>query len=1084
MIRRRLIGLAATLGIALLLVGLPWVLLQVGFGSLPTITGWGDVVALLLSRDDGTLALLVIKALGWVTWALLSGLIVLEVLARVRGIQPRDLPGLRLPQVAARQLVAAAAALFVALPGPMVVAHADPLPAPNVTATHTVASAPMRTVTPTATQVLEDAPAVPVQTRQHTVKRGESLWSIAAAELGNGRRYTEIAALNSRLLDGKSDDFLRPGWVLNLPVDEADATADKGEAKSYKVRQGDTLSEIALDHLGDAQAYPQIFEASRTITQPGGRHLTDPDVIDIGWTLVIPQAGPEARKDPASPAPSTQRVDAPAAPASVADEPAPAAAAEPAEPAVMPASTPTQPAPERSPAQATQAPEAPASPTVTVDEAAPTPGWLVPGLVGAGSLLAGSLWVALGRRRAAQLRSRRPGRMVATPSPELAPLDKTLRTEGAAAALDVAFLDEALRRLAARQGRAGEPMPHLAAVEQAEIVLRLHFADPADLPEPWRQAPDRLRWEIPTNTELTEVGPLDAALPAPYPQLVTLGLDESGHRWLYNLEEVGVLRVTGDAERARDFARHTVAELAVHPWTRDVTVDCVGIAAEAVALNPRRVRHHDTSDVTALVIADAVALIDLTREAGLDVHTGRATLLDDPLWDSRLLVLDTDRTDLTDQLARLLQGQPHHTGTALLIIDVDRADEDLDAEVLRFTGDGRVHLPGVGLTLIGAGLTPQETAGCAAIFAQADEPDVDYPEHPQPAEGWRAHTNQAGQLLPELTLPREETPDEPVTNVLPEDDEVYLDVAAVTGEDLAALAPQVPVYVRAEVEQDDSTLDDDLRTWFDPGCDLPKLMLLGPLTVRVAATGTPTAAAGRRPYFSELIAFLATRPHGATTEEVADAMRIPTGRVRKDILALRTWLGVNPRTGRPHLPDSRQTAAARQRGQAAYQVEDVLVDADLFRRLRVRGEARGPAGLDDLKRALTLVKGTPFGQLRRDGGAWLSEGQRLDQILHCSIVDVAHLVTTASLALGDHAGAREAAELAVSIAPAEETAQLDLAAALAAQGHHRAAEHLLREHVFNRSDDEDDIPTELPVRSEQIIDNSACFTRRGAKASA
>lgn len=1082
MIRRRLIGLAATLGIALLLVGLPWVLLQVGFGSLPTITGWVDVVALLLSRDDGTLALLVIKALGWVTWALLSGLIVLEVLARVRGIQPRDLPGLRLPQVAARQLVAAAAALFVALPGPMVVAHADPLPTPTVTATQTVTSAPE--LTGATTPVREDAPAR-LQSRQHTVKRGESLWSIAAAELGNGRRYTEIAALNSRLLDGKSDDFLRPGWVLDLPVDEADATADKGEAKSYTVRQGDTLSEIALDHLGDAQAYPQIFEASRNVTQPGGRHLTDPDVIDIGWTLVIPQAGPEARKDPASPAPSTQRVDAPAAPASVADEPAPAAAAEPAEPAVMPASTPTQPAPERSPAQATQAPEAPASPTVTVDEAAPTPGWLVPGLVGAGGLLAGSLWVALGRRRAAQLRSRRPGRMIATPPPGLDPIDKTLRTEGAAAALDVAFLDEALRRLAASQGRAGEPMPHLAAVEQADTLLRLHLADPADLPEPWQQAPDRLRWEIPTNTGLTEVGPLDAALPAPYPQLVTLGLDASGHRWLYNLEEAGVLRVTGDPDRARDFARHTAAELAVHPWTRDVQVDCVGIAAEAVALNPRRVRHHDTSDVTAQVIADAVALIDRTREAGLDVHTGRATLLDDPLWESRLLLLEAPRTDLTDQLARLLNDQPRQTGTALVLIGAAGVHEDVDAEVLQFTGDGRVHLPGVGLTLIAAGLTPQETAGCAAIFAQADEPDRAYPEHPEPAEGWRAHTDQAGQLLPELTLPREGTPDEPVTNVLPEDDEVYLDVAAVTDNDLAALAPHVPVHVRDEVEQDDPTLDDDLRTWFDPRCDLPKLMLLGPLTVRVAATGTPTAAAGRRPYFSELLAFLATRPHGATTEEVADAMRIPTGRVRKDILALRTWLGINPRTGRPHLPDSRQTTAARLRGQAAYQVEDVLVDADLFRRLRARGEARGPAGLDDRKRALTLVKGTPLGQLRRDGGAWLSEGPRLDQLLQCTIVDVAHLVTTASLAVGDNAAAQEAAEIATRVAPAEETAQLDLAAALAAQGHHRAAEQLLREHVFNRSDDEDEIPTELPTRTEQIIDNNPRWlTRRASRASA
>ncbi len=1083
MIRRRLVGLAATLGIGVLLIGLPLVLLQVGFGTLPAITSWGDVVAVLLSRDDGTLVLVVIKALGWITWALLAGLIVLEALARLRGVQPRDLPGLRLPQVAARQLVAAAAALFVALPGPSLVAHAEPVPTPSVTPTQTMtvgveATTAALVVTPAG----EDPPAS-LQTRQHTVKRGESLWSVAAAELGSGRRYTEIAALNTRLLDGKGDDFLRPGWILTLPVDKAPSGG--AATQSYTVRKGDTLSEIALEHLGDAYAYPEIFEASRTLTQPGGRHLTDPDVIGIGWTLAIPQAGPEGAKDRAPTTASTPPVDVPVVPSTPADEvTAPAARTK---PAVMPAATPAQPAPEPAPAQVTRAPEAPASPPTVVDEAAASPGWLVAGVVGAGGLLAGSLSVALGRRRAAQLRSRRPGRMVATPPHELDPIDKTLRTEGAAAALDVAFLDEALRRLAARQGRARKPMPHLAAVEQAETVLRLHLADPADLPEPWRQAPDRLRWELPGNTELTQVGPLDAALPAAYPQLVTLGLDQSGHRWLYNLEEAGVLRVTGDPDRARDFARHTAAELAVHPWTRDVHVDCVGIAAEAVALNPRRVRHHDTGQVTAQVIADAVALIDLTREAGLDVHTGRATLLDDPLWESRLLLLDADRserTDLTEQLARLLHDQPRQTGTALVLIDTAGIHEDVGAEVLQFTGDGRLHLPGVGLTLYGAGLTAQEAAGCAAIFAQADEPDVEYPGHPEPAEGWRAHTNQAGQLLPDVTLPRMDTPHEPVTTVLPEDDEVYLEAAAVTSEDLAALAPQVPVYVRAEVERDDSTLDDDLRTWFDPHCDLPKLMLLGPLTVRVAATGTPTAAAGRRTYFGELLAYLATRPHGATTDEVADAMRIPAGRVRKDVLVLRTWLGVNPRTGRPHLPDSRQTTAARQRGQAAYQVEDVLVDADLFRRLRARGEARGPAGLDDLKHALTLVKGAPFGQLRKDGGAWLSEGQRLDQILQCSIVDVAHLVATASLALGDHTAAQQAAALAASIAPAEETAQLDLAAALAAQGHHRAAQELLREHVFNRGDDEDQIPAELPARTERITDNPQWLARRATKASA
>ena len=1081
MIRQRLTGLAATVGIAVLLVGLPALLLQVGLGNLPTITDWSDVVALLLRRDDGTLALVVIKALGWVTWAMLAGLILLETVTRIRGVQPRDLPGLHLPQVAARQLVAAAAALFVALPGPTL-AYADPLPAP--TSIVTAPPTPQVTASHTAPHTVEDT-APPVQTRQHTVKRGESLWSIAAAELGNGRRYTEIAALNTRLLDGKGDDFLRAGWVLALPVGGTDSTTNQAPTETYTVREGDTLSEIAHDHLGDAQAFPKIVEASRTITQPGGRHLTNPDVIDVGWTLAIPQPRPDTGQNLAPVASPTQPTRDAVTPEPVVEEPVTHELPAPAEPAVMPAASPVPLAPEPAPVQTIRAVEAADTSTVTVDEAAPIPGWLVPGLVGACSLLAGSLWVALGHRRAAQLRARRPGRMIATPPPALDPIDKTLRTEGASAALDVAFLDEALRRLASRRGRAGEPMPHLAAVEQADDVIRLHLADPADLREPWRHAPDRLRWELPIQSDLVEVGPLDGALPAPYPQLVTLGLDEGGHRWLYNLEEAGVLRVIGDPDRARDFVRHAAAELAVHPWTRDVHVECVGIAAEAVAFNRRRVRHHDTADITAHVIADTVAMIDRTREAGLDIHTGRATLLDDPLWDSRLLLLDTDRTDLTEQLARLLNDQPRQTGTALMMIDVDGGHEDIDAEVLRVTGDGRLQLPGVGLTLTAAGLTARDTAGCAAIFAQADEPDVEYPQHPEPAEGWRAHTNQAGQLLPEHIVARDQVPDEPVTNVLPEIDEVYVDAAAVTPDDLTALAPHIPESVRELVEQDDPTLDDDVSTWFDPSCDLPKLMLLGPLTVRVAPTGTPTAAVDRKPYFSELLAFLATRPHGATTEEVADAMGIPSGRVRKDVLALRTWLGVNPRTGRPHVPDSRHTAAASVRGRAAYQVEDLLVDADLFRRLRARGEARGSAGLDDLRRALSLVSGTPFGQLRRNGGTWLSEGQRLDQVLLCSIVDVTHLVTTASLALGDHAAAQKAAQLAVRVAPAEETAQLDLAAALASQGHHRAAEQLLRENVFDRSDDEDEAPTEIPARTEQIIDNNPKWlARRSTRASA
>lgn len=49
-------------------------------------------------------------------------------------------------------------------------------------------------------------------TREYTVKAGESLWSIAAAQLGNGARYNEIKTLN-----GLKNNTIRAGQALKLP---------------------------------------------------------------------------------------------------------------------------------------------------------------------------------------------------------------------------------------------------------------------------------------------------------------------------------------------------------------------------------------------------------------------------------------------------------------------------------------------------------------------------------------------------------------------------------------------------------------------------------------------------------------------------------------------------------------------------------------------------------------------------------------------------------------------------------------------------------------------------------------------------
>jgi nucleoid-associated protein YgaU len=51
--------------------------------------------------------------------------------------------------------------------------------------------------------------------------------------------------------------------------------------KTYTVKSGDTLSQIAKEHLGSANAYMKIFEINKD-------QLTDPDKIKPGQVLRLP----------------------------------------------------------------------------------------------------------------------------------------------------------------------------------------------------------------------------------------------------------------------------------------------------------------------------------------------------------------------------------------------------------------------------------------------------------------------------------------------------------------------------------------------------------------------------------------------------------------------------------------------------------------------------------------------------------------------------------------------------------------------------------------------------------------------------
>jgi LysM repeat protein len=1064
-LRARLVGLAASVLLIGVMVGAPAALLRVGADVIPsTLPTLEQVWSALRSPDDGTLALQAVTLVAWLAWAVLSVSILAEVVARLRGVRAPRLPGLRVPQLAARQLVSAAALLFVVVPtAGLAPAHAAVAHA----ASGHAASADQAVEAPVVTELREvgAGPASASEPSTYTVQPGDSLSAIARDRLGDGDRWPELVDLNPVVAD--DPDRIYAGTVLLLPATVAPA-APVTTTHTYTVRPGDTLSSIASRELGDGDRYPEIFEASTTTIQPDGRQVTDPDMIDAGQVLTIPSSA----------APVAATTDA----APVTAAPAPRTGSAPTVVVPEPSAVPTRSylAHEPVPAGAAQV----GAPRHDGEERSTTAPWLLAGLTGGGAMLAGSLFLLRSRRRHAQSRARRPGRALPAPDAALAPVEKTITAVGAVSAPTVEHMDAVLRRLAASVARDGATMPDLAAVELTATHIVLHLGAPTTLREPWLGSSDGYHWRVSTTAQLDDVGPDVTAQPAPYPLLATIGVGDDESVWLLNVEDLDV-SITGDPTYGLDFARYLVAEVACNPWAADARVECVGVGHELAALNPDRIRVHegsaDDGDPIEDALTEAVRTLDNAAAAGLDVVTARSTQAGAEAWTAQLILLDASTAHpALDELLDLVHAHPGRTGTCVVL---SGPRPDAPGIVLDLTADGRITLASAGLDLVAVGLTSGEAQGCAALLAQSERVDaVAVPVDAEATEGWRSFVDQAGALRDEHTLPREPPtdqdqsdarPGEPAaSSVLGESDELYLEAAATTSEDLQVLAPRVAVTVRRDVEDADPHLAQDVAAWFSDSSRLPKLRLLGP--VRATTRGKPLLK--RKPYMTELLTFIALHPHGATPVEVADAFGLTSAKVREYVRLVREWLGTNPRTGEAHLPDARLARGALHRGTAVYEVNDLLVDLDLFRRLRVRGQARRADGIEDLRTALRLVEGWPFDapvQRRAGGGwTWLVDGDRLDEHAVVAVVDVAHLVVTHALATGDPATARMAAETATMAAPFEEIPRLDLAAVATAEGRHAEARRIIRDEVANRSDD-DGAPPELVVRTEEILQGRA-----------
>jgi nucleoid-associated protein YgaU len=126
---------------------------------------------------------------------------------------------------------------------------------------------------------------------EYVVRSDDSLWTVAAEQLGDASRWAEIAMANP----GIDPDRLRPGQRIRLPARRGSrslpgpeppiaprAGAAAAPLTQYTVRDGDTLTTIAQRHYGSSAQWQKIYEANRDVIG------ADPDRLRVGMKLRIP----------------------------------------------------------------------------------------------------------------------------------------------------------------------------------------------------------------------------------------------------------------------------------------------------------------------------------------------------------------------------------------------------------------------------------------------------------------------------------------------------------------------------------------------------------------------------------------------------------------------------------------------------------------------------------------------------------------------------------------------------------------------------------------------------------------------------
>jgi hypothetical protein len=480
-----------------------------------------------------------------------------------------------------------------------------------------------------------------------------------------------------------ASDNVRP----EVTVPQSDQAGDKVyTVKAPQNGYHDNLWDIAEKHLGAGQRYKEIYELNKDRVQPDGRKLELARLIQPGWDLVMPDD-----------AVGVARQVAPEAPA---------------------ADT----APVVTDLDAGLASDAQATHDAVVSDA---PDWQA----GAGLLAAGVIGALAIRRR--QKIGRRPD-------------DDALEVETdfriAAALARSAWLDGCLRSLALQCRREGVALPPVygAVVDDDSVELLLAPAVPDAVGE-WTVLANGRRWRYErTDNEIPSLREV-----APYPALVSLGIDDQGRDVMVDLEAAGgIVSLVGDTDVAEEVAAAIAVQAATTAWSGAVRVIASGLPNGLEQIGDDRIRV--TDDLRA-ELPELEEQITGLREEVLSGRLRRRGQLP-----SYLVVCGhAPEREVAERLGAL-------AGVGRQSFSVVVAGEHKAARWrLRVDEHGILTVPLLDLTLTANRIDPSQVSAVAELFIASREPDrpedgdrvrIPEPLRPHDDAAWTTATRRVGVL--------------------------------------------------------------------------------------------------------------------------------------------------------------------------------------------------------------------------------------------------------------------------------------------------------------------------------------------------